>query len=144
LPILVQPGTGYDLILSGPLIADRTTERRIARAVEIRRLAQAIDDGALVRAFEKIGRDPFISLIGFVHARTEDPTAANVVAALREADPRDGALTMVGYYRRAYRAATPPDIIRGAIDGDRDAVREFLRSSFPGVGHWQAALRNVL
>ena len=144
LPILVQPGTGYDLILSGPLIADRTTDRRIARAADIRRRAEAVDNGALVRAFEKIGRDPFISLLGFVHARTETPTAANAIAALRESDSRDVALTMVGYYRRAYRAATPPDIIRGAIDGDREAIREFQRSSFPGVGHWQAALHNVL
>ena len=144
LPILVQPGTGYDLILSGPLIADRTTDRRIARAAEIRRRAQAVDDGALVRSFERIGRDPFVSLLGFAHARTEDPTAANTVAALREADPRDVVLTMVGYYRRAYRAATPPDVMRAAIDGDRAATREFQRTSFPGVGHWQAALHNVL
>ncbi len=144
LPIAVQPGTGYDLLICGPLIADRTTDARIATAPEIRRRARAVDDGALVRAFEKIGRDPFVSLLGFAHARTEDPTAANVVAALRDADPRDVVLTMLGYYRRAYRAVTPPNVIRDAVDGDRDAIRQFIRTSYPGVRHWQHVLRNAL
>ena len=144
LPILVQPGTGYDLLLSGPLIADRTTDQRITRAAEIRRLARPVDDGRLVRAFEKIGRDPFISLLGFAHARTESPSAANVVAALREADPADVVLTMVGYYRRAYRLTTPPNVIRDAVEGDRDAIREVLKTSYAGVAHWQASLRNAL
>jgi DNA-binding transcriptional ArsR family regulator len=144
LPIAVQPGTGYDLLICGPLIVDRTTDRRIATAPEIRRQARAVDDGALARGFEKIGRDPFISLLGFAHARTEDPTAVNVIAALREADARDVVLTMVGYYRRAYRVVTPPSVIRDAVDGDRDAIRQFLKTSYPSVGHWQHSLRSLL
>jgi DNA-binding transcriptional ArsR family regulator/AcrR family transcriptional regulator len=144
MPIVVQPGTGYDLLLSGPLIADRSTDQRITGAAEIRRLAVSTDGGALVHSFEKIGRDPFISLLGFAHARTESPTAANVVTALREADAIDVVLTMVGYYRRAYRVATPPNVIREAVDGDREAIRELLRTSYPGVGHWQASLRNAI
>jgi DNA-binding transcriptional ArsR family regulator len=144
MPIVVQPGTGYDLLLSGPLIADRTTDQRITRAAEIRRLAQPIGNGSLVKAFEKIGRDPFISLLGFAHARTETPSASNVVAALREADATDVVLTMVGYYRRAYRLATPANVIRDAVEGDREAVRELLRTSYPGVAHWQASLRNAI
>lgn len=143
-PILVQPGTGYDLLLCGPLIADRTTESRITRAAEIRRRAMAIESGALVRDFERIGRDPFISLLGFVHVRADDQSAAGVITALRESDPREVVLTMLGYYRRAYRVATPPDVIRRAVDGDRAAIREFERTSYAGVGHWQATLRATL
>jgi DNA-binding transcriptional ArsR family regulator len=144
LPIAVQPGTGYDLLICGPLIADRTTDRRIKTAPEIRRQARAVDDGALARAFDRIGRDPFVSLLGFAHARTEDPTAANVVAALREAEAREVVLAMVGYYRRAYRVVTPPSVIRDAVDGDRDAIRQVIKTSYPGVGHWQHSLRNAL
>ena len=143
-PILVQPGTGYDLLLCGPLIADRTTESRIARAAEIRRRALALDDGALVRDFERIGRDPFISLLGFVHVRTEHPGAADVIASLQSSEAREVVLTMLGYYRRAYRVATPPDVIRRAVDGDRAAIREFERTSYPGVGQWQQTLRATL
>jgi DNA-binding transcriptional ArsR family regulator len=144
IPVLVQPGTGYDLLLACPCIADRSTERRIAIAAEIRRRAEAIADGAVARTIGRIGRDPFINLIGFAHAKTEQPTAAAVVAAIRDGDPREVLLTMVGYYRRAYRLATPPDVIRDAADGDRSAIREFQRSSYPHVGHWQTTLRNLL
>jgi DNA-binding transcriptional ArsR family regulator len=144
IPVLVQPGTGYDLLLTGPCIADRSTERRIAAAADIRRRAEAIGDGSMARAISRIGRDPFISLIGFAHAKTERPTATAVVAALRDADAREVLLTMLGYFRRAYRLATPPDVIRDAADGDRAAIREFQRTSYPQVAHWQASLRNLL
>jgi DNA-binding transcriptional ArsR family regulator len=143
-PTIVQTGTGYDLLMSGPLIADPLTERRIDAAPAIRRRAQAIDDGALARAFERIGRESFISLLGFAYAKTETPTAANVIAALRDVDAREVVLTMAGYYRRAYRSATPPDVIRDAIDGDRNAMREFQQSSFPSMANWQASLRRML
>jgi DNA-binding transcriptional ArsR family regulator len=144
LPILVQPGTGYELLLTGPCIADRTTEARIDRAADIRRRAEAVAGGSVSRTLERVGRDPFINLLGFAHARTESPTAANVVDALRETDAREVLLTLVGYYRRAYRLATPPDVIRDAADGDRAAIREFQRSSYPHVAHWQATLRYLL
>ena len=144
IPILVQPGTGYDLLLTGPLIADASTEQRIASAADIRRRARAVDDGSLLRAFGRLGRDPFINLLGFAHGRTDVPSATNLVAAIRDADAREVVLSMVGYYRRAYRAATPPDVIRAAVDGDRDAIRDFQRTSYPGVGHWQATLRHLL
>jgi DNA-binding transcriptional ArsR family regulator len=144
IPVLVQPGTGYDLLLTGPCIADRSTERRIAAAADIRRRAEAIGDGSVARTIGRIGRDPFINLIGYAHAKTEQPTAAAVVAALRDGDAREVLLTMVGYFRRAYRLSTPPDVIRDAADGDRAAIREFERSSYPHVGHWQATLRYLL
>ena len=144
IPVLVQPGTGYDLLLSGPCIADRSTEKRIAAAADIRRRAEAINGGSVARAIAHIGRDPFINLIGFAHAKTEQPTATAVVAAVRDSDAREVLLTMLGYYRRAYRLATPPDVIRDAADGDKAAIREFQRSSYPQVGHWQSTLRNLL
>ncbi len=144
IPILVQPGTGYDLLLTGPLISDPSTEQRIAAAADIRRRARAVGDGSLLHGFGRVGRDPFLNLLGFAHGRTDEPTAANVVTAIREAEARDFVLALVGYYRRAYRAATPPDIIRAAVDGDRDAIRDFQRTSYPGIAHWQASLRHLL
>jgi DNA-binding transcriptional ArsR family regulator len=144
IPVLVQPGTGYDLVLSGVCIADKTSDARISAAADIRRRAEAVDGGSVARTIGHIGRDPFINLLGFAHAKTEQPTAAAVVRAVQEEDPREVLLTMVGYYRRAYRLSTPPDIIRDAADGDRSAIREFQRSSYPHVGHWQATLRNLL
>ena len=144
IPVLVQPGTGYDLFLSCVCIADKSADARITAAADIRRRAEAIDAGAVARTIAHIGRDPFINRIGFAHAKTEQPSAAAVVAAVRDSHPREVLLTMLGYYRRAYRLSTPPDIIRDAADGDRAAMREFQRSSYPHIGHWQATLRNLL
>ena len=144
IPVLVQAGTGYDLLLCGPCIADRSTEQRITAAADVRRRAAGIGSGTVASTIERIGRDPFINLLGFAHAKTEQPTAGAVVAALREADAREVLLTMLGYFRRAYRLATPSDVIRDAADGDRRAIREFQRSSYPHVGHWQATLRYLL
>jgi len=143
-PTIVQAGTGYDLLMSGPLLADSSTDRRIDAAPALRRRASAIDDGALVHAFERLGRESFISLLGFAYAKTETPSAANVISALRDVDAREVVLTMAGYYRRAYRSATPADVIRDAVDGDRDAIREMQRTSFPSMTNWQATLRRML
>jgi DNA-binding transcriptional ArsR family regulator len=144
LRVLVQPGTGYDLLLSAVVIADRSAVGRIDRARELRRLASAIDGGELKRSIERIGREPFISLMGFVHAMTETPSAANAIAAIQSAEPRELVLAAVGYYRRAMRDATLPAVMRAAVDGDVRAGDEFRRTSYPELRQWQTSLRFLL
>jgi DNA-binding transcriptional ArsR family regulator len=144
LRVLVQAGTGYDLLLSAVTIADRSSVARLDRAREFRALADPIDGGELKRSIERIGREPFISLMGFVHAMTEEPTASNAIDAIAGAEPRELVLAAVGYYRRAMRDATTPAVIRAAVDGDAEAADEFRRTSFPELRHWQASLRFFL
>jgi DNA-binding transcriptional ArsR family regulator len=142
--VLVQPGTGYELLLSAMNVADRTARGRLDDAVLWRKRIDAVDGGALRADFERIGREPFINLLGFVHAQTEEPTAANALAAFASAPARDVVLALVGYHRRAMRLVTPTAVIRDAIDGDPLAVREFRRTSMPDLRYWQASLRHLL
>jgi DNA-binding transcriptional ArsR family regulator len=142
--VLVQPGTGYELLLSAINVADRTARGRLDDATLWRKRIEAVDGGALRADFEKIGREPFINLLGFVHAQTEEPSVTNALAAFADAPARDVVLALVGYHRRAMRLVTPTAVMRDAIDGDPDAIREFRRTSMPDLRYWQATLRHVL
>jgi DNA-binding transcriptional ArsR family regulator len=144
LRVLVQAGTGYDLLISAVAIADRSAVARLDRARELRKRARAIEGGELVRSIERVGREPFISLMGFVHAMTDEPTASNAIAAIADAEPRELVLAAAGYHRRAMRDATPPAVIRAAVDGDAAAADEFRRTSFPELRYWQESLRFLL
>src|SRR5688572_9169426 len=99
---VVQPGTGYELLLSAVTIADRSSQRRIAAAREYRRRAKGIGNGEAFRKIGHVGREPFINLLGFVHSMTDDPTAAAALKALGEAEPREVVLAAAGYSRRAF------------------------------------------
>jgi DNA-binding transcriptional ArsR family regulator len=144
LRVTVQPGTGYDLLMSAALLANPEASRRLDATRAVRQRGEAIGDGSLVEVFERIGREPFLNLLGFVNAMTEEPTAENALAAIAAADPLELHLTIAGYYRRAFRITTPPTVIRAAIGGDESAIAEFKRTSYPHVGHWQGSLRNML
>jgi DNA-binding transcriptional ArsR family regulator len=141
--VVVQPGTGYDLLLSACLVAS-TTGRRVEAWTTWRGRADAVRSGELTRSVERIGKEPWINLLGFIHARTDEPSAVNAVAAIEAAEPRDLVLAAVGYQRRAMRLVTSPAVIRAAVDGDRAAIDEFRRTSYPDLRHWQATLRELL
>jgi len=141
---VVEIGTGYDLLVTALVVADRHTIGRLDEAQSIRAAAAGVDGGAVRRTVELISREPWISLLGFVHAGVTDRSATGVLAAMRAAEPRELVLTALGYHRRAMRDETPPEIIAAAVDGDRAAIREFRRTSFPHLRHWQRSLRAVL
>lgn len=140
---MVQPGSGYDLLLSCCLVAMKAGQRSEEGRVWVGR-AEAAGREDIVRSIERIGREPFLNLLGFLHARTDEPSAANLVVAFEAADPRDVVLAAVGYQRRAFRLVTSPAVIRAAVDGDGRAIDEFRRTSYPDLRHWQASLRQLL
>jgi DNA-binding transcriptional ArsR family regulator len=141
---IVQPGTGYELLLSAAMIADPSSEKRIKGSRDFRRRAKAIARSEAFKMIGLVGREPFINLLGFAHSMTDEPTAAATVAAIGEADPREVVLAGAGYSRRAFRMMTPPQVIRDAVDGDKKALREFKRTSYPELRHWQLTLRRWL
>lgn len=144
LRVLVQPGTAYDLLMSGSLLANPAASRSIDATRSIRQRGESIDGGRLLGTFERIGREPFLNLLGFVHAMTDTPTAAAAVAAVAAASPLELHLIIAGYYRRAFRITTPPAVIRAAVEGDAAAIDEFRKTSYAHVAHWQASLGNML
>ena len=141
--VIVEPGTGYELLLSGMIVAARQAGRSMDDAALWRQRAEAAGPEVL-EGIRRIGREPFINLLGFVHALTEEPTAEAAITALAETPDREVVLALVGYHRRAMRLVTPPAVIRAAVDGDEDARREFRRTSFPDLRYWQASLGHLL
>jgi DNA-binding transcriptional ArsR family regulator len=83
-------------------------------------------------------------LLSVVH---ESPPPRDVPAFLQHlatTDPRELKLRLVGHYVRFFRRATPPEVIAAAVDGDTEAQRQFLATSYPTATAWQAALRHLL
>src|SRR5260370_27001661 len=63
------------------------------------------------------------------------------LAFLQATDPLELRLHMLGYYLREHRRATPPDVIYAAAQGDTEAQKKLLRTSFPDDTDWQRTLR---
>lgn len=101
----------------------------------------------LISRVEKVmlgENDTFVNLTGFVYDTPAPRDVPAFLAHLRETDPDEIRLHLVGFYARETRRATPPSVIRAAIGGDRDARREFLRTSHPEWEPWTAYLTRVL
>jgi DNA-binding transcriptional ArsR family regulator len=143
LRVVVQSGTGYELLLSALTVANVSSRNRVELGARFQGRARAIDP-AVGQALRRIGREPLISLMGWVHAMTEVPTAAQTLDSFVVADPAELKLAALGYHRRAMRAVTPAPIIRAAAAGERSAIAAMRRTSYPELGHWQATLRHVL
>jgi DNA-binding transcriptional ArsR family regulator len=71
-------------------------------------------------------------------------TVDSFLEAVQATHPRELRLRLAGYYVRYFRRATSPDVIAAAMDGDRQAIRGFLATSYPEDAAWQAALRELL
>lgn len=67
-----------------------------------------------------------------------------LLAYLETIDPLELRLHLLGYYMRQHRRTTPPEVIYAAAQGDGEAQRTFLRTSFPEDARWQRTLRWLL
>lgn len=139
----VEVGTGYELLISAVTIADPSSRSRVAMATMLQRQCRSLAPAA-GQAFRRIGREPFINLLGWVQARVRRPSAQAVLAALATADPREVRLAALGYHRRAFRSMTSPATIQAAAAGDRTAIRLMHETADPEMPHWQASLRHLL
>ena len=66
------------------------------------------------------------------------------LAYLENIDPLELRLYLLGYYVREHRRVTPPEIMYAAAQGDSEAQKQFLKTSFPDDADWQKTLRWLL
>lgn len=66
------------------------------------------------------------------------------IAYLENTDALELRLHLLGYYVRAHRRVTPPEIIYAAAQGDSEAQKQFIKTSFPDDAEWQKTLRWLL
>jgi DNA-binding transcriptional ArsR family regulator len=67
-----------------------------------------------------------------------------LLAYMETIDPLEVRLHMLGYYVRQHRHVTSPEVIYAAAQGDAEAQKKLMRSSFPEDLNWQKTLRWVL
>jgi len=63
---------------------------------------------------------------------------------LEATDALELRLHLLGYYVREHRRMTAPEIIYAAAQGDSEAQKKLLKSSFPDDANWQKTLRWLL
>ncbi len=83
-------------------------------------------------------------LIGLVYESAPPRDVPAFLAHLRETEPLEVRLHLIGYYRRSTRRTTPLDVMLRAAEGDQEAQRQVLKTSFSDHDdHWQELLHRL-
>jgi len=79
-------------------------------------------------------------LLGLAYDCPPPRDAPSLIAHIEALDPLEVRLHLFGYYQRRFRRTTPLDIILQAAEGDQEAQRQFLKTSFSDDADWQETL----
>lgn len=88
--------------------------------------------------------DMWVNLASLAYDSLPPRDVAGFLARLRETDADEIRLHSIGFYSREIQRMTPPEVMRRAVAGDREAAEEFLRTSYPDWEPWQGFLRHQL
>ena len=110
---------------------------------DIRKKASA-DLLALVEQFSFHSHEIWEHMIGLVYNTPLPRDVPAFIAHIEAIDPLELRLHMMGYYVREHCRVTSPEIIFQAAQGDIEAQRNLLKTSFPDDVEWQRTLRWLL
>jgi DNA-binding transcriptional ArsR family regulator len=99
---------------------------------------------ALVEQFSFHSHEIWEHMLGLVYDSPAPRDVPAFIAHVEAIDPLDLRLHMLGYYVRQHRRVTSPEIIFQAAQGDIEAQRKLLKTSFPDDAEWQRTLRWLL
>ncbi|HEX5015223.1 MAG TPA: metalloregulator ArsR/SmtB family transcription factor [Candidatus Limnocylindrales bacterium] len=139
----IEAWPAADLLMSMLAIVEKSAHSRLDAGSTWRDLAAPLPDDFLKR-IDRYTKEIYINLLGLPFDHPEARTASGFLATLRSLPAEDVLRYLVGYYRRVFRRETPADVMDAAIAGDRDARREFRRTSFPEPVAWRDTLRHML
>ncbi len=100
----------------------------------------------LLKAIEQLsccGDKGWASLLGLAYECAPPKDVPTFIEHVRAIDPLELRLHMIGYYQRHSRRTTPLDVILQAAEGDVEAQRQFLKTSFLDNPDWQEKLRDI-
>jgi DNA-binding transcriptional ArsR family regulator len=139
----IEAWSAADLAMSMLAIVERGAHRRLDAGSTWRDLAAPLPDDFL-RRLDRYTKEVWINLLGLPFDHPDAQSGAGFLSTVRTLPAEDVLLYLVGYYRRVFRRETPAQVMADAVSGDRDARREFRRTSFPDTGPWREALRHLL
>ncbi|MBV9228773.1 MAG: hypothetical protein JOZ18_05615, partial [Chloroflexi bacterium] len=82
-------------------------------------------------------------LLGLAYESEPPRDVHTFIANVEATDPLELRLHLIGYYRRDFRRKTPLDVILRAAEGDPEAQRQYLKTSFPEEGDWRELLHRL-
>src|SRR3989442_3465784 len=82
-------------------------------------------------------------LLGLAYDCEPQNDVPGFIAYVAATDPLDLRLNLIGYYRRDFRRKTPLDVILRAAEGDAEAQKQYLKTSFPEEGDWRELLHRL-
>ena len=99
---------------------------------------------ALVEQFSFHSQEIWEHMLGIVYNSPAPRNVPAFIAHVEAIDPLELRLHMLGYYVREHCRVTPPEIMFQAAQGDIEAQRKLLNTSFPDDAEWQRTLRWLL
>ena len=99
---------------------------------------------ALVEQFSFHSHEIWEHILGLVYDSPAPRDVPAFITQIEAIDPLELRLHMMGYYVRQHCRVTPPEIIFQAAQGDIEAQRKLLKTSFPDDAEWQRTLRWLL
>ncbi len=96
---------------------------------------------ALVEQFSFRSHEIWEHMLSLVYDCPAPRDVPALITHIKEIDPLELRLHMLGYYVRQHRRVTPPDIILQAAQGEIEAQKKLLKTSFPDDTEWQRTLR---
>lgn len=99
---------------------------------------------ATIEQFSFHSHEIWEHLLGLVYDCPTPRDVPTLIAMIEAIDPLELRLHMLGYYVRQHRRATPSEVILQAAQGDTEAQKRLLKTSFPDDVHWQRTLRWLL
>ena len=99
---------------------------------------------ALVEQFSFHSHEIWEHILGLVYDCPAPRDVPAFITHIETIDPLELRLNMLGYYVRQHRRDTPSEIILQAAQGDIEAQRKLLKTSFPDDAEWQRTLRWLL
>lgn len=99
---------------------------------------------ALVEQFSFHSNEIWEHMLGLAYNSPAPRDVPTFIAHIEAIDPLELRLHMLGYYVREHCRVTPPEIIFQAAQGDIEAQRKLLKTSFPDDTEWQRTLRWLL
>jgi DNA-binding transcriptional ArsR family regulator len=99
---------------------------------------------ALIEQFSFHSCEIWEHMLGLVYASPAPRDVPSFITHIESIDPLELRLHMMGYYVREHCRVTPPETIFQAAQGDVEAQRKLLKTSFPDDAEWQRTLRWLL
>lgn len=144
--IEIDFGLAYEFLISMMIWGDDRDEYPYEIGNDWFEAARAKVSPQLLEAVGRFGccnAQGWINLLGLAYECVPPKDVPTFIEHVRGTDALELRLHMIGYYQRRSRRTTPLDVILQAAEGDSEAQRQFLKTSFLEDSEWQEQVRYI-